>query len=525
MSHRTTPPVDGQRLQVAPEHGSKSRADDGVSSDEVVGAGDPLSPPLAQPRASWWRRWLVDENQRTSGWLSSLLFHTTVLLLLALMVRPYVPTHAGPELTSLLTDDVPAIDEAPSVTGQLDDPSPVVTAETTALELPDSEIELEKIEREAADQPAVEDAPDDSDDAAADASGADVSYLLAGRSADARAELVRRRGGTPGSEAAVERGLRWLAAHQLGNGGWSFNHNLSRCAGQCRNPGNVKTTTGATAIALLAFLGAGHTHLEGDYTDTVRRGLYYLANRASYDNHGADLQEGTMYAQALATIVLCEASAMTGDDALARLSQKAIDFVAYAQDDSGGGWRYFPNSIGDTSVTGWQLMALKSGQIAGLDIPRSCFYGAGHFLDSVAAKNGTRYSYRAGGAETASMTSVGLLCRMYLGWKRDDPRLTAGVQYLAELGPSDTDMYYNYYATQVLSHYGGDGWGTWNPAMRDHLVATQATQGHEAGSWFFVDDHSTGAGRLYNTAIAVMILEVYYRHMPLYSDRAVDDPG
>ncbi|MEZ6071695.1 MAG: hypothetical protein R3C10_15880 [Pirellulales bacterium] len=300
---------------------------------------------------------------------------------------------------------------------------------------------------------------------------------------------------------------------------------MSRCGGQCRNPGNVKTTTGATAIALLAFLGAGHTHLEGEYADVVRRGLYYLSRRAKHDPHGVDLQEGTMYAQGLATITLCEASVMTSDVSLAKMAQEAIDFIAYAQDDSGGGWRYFPNSIGDTSVTGWQLMALKSGQIARLDVPRSCFYGATHFLDTVAAQNGTRYGYQVGDAATDSMTSVGLLCRMYLGWKHDDARLAAGVAYLGELGPSETDMYFNYYATQVLSHYGGANWEAWNPVMRDFLVQTQATQGHESGSWFFVDQHATGAGRLYNTAIAVMILEVYYRYMPLYTEAAVDKAG
>jgi hypothetical protein len=531
MSHRTTPPLDGKRLQLAPERGGEGGEGDGARDDgardgdsRATHAAEPLPPPIAPPRGTtWWRRLFFDDNQRTSGWLSSMLFHTTILLLLALTVRPYVAPRGGPELTSLLSDDVPAIDEAPSVTGELDDPSPVVTAESTALEMPVTEIQLDVPPAEAADEPVVDDATDPSDNAASDDSGADVSFLLAGRSADARAELVRRRGGTPGSEAAVERGLQWIAAHQLADGGWNFNHNLSRCAGQCRNPGSVPTTTGATAVALLAFLGAGHTHLDGDYAEVVRRGLYYLAKHASDTPQGADLQEGTMYAQALSTIALCEASAMTGDKSLAELAQQAIDFVAYAQDDSGGGWRYFPNSIGDTSVTGWQLMALKSGQIAGLEVRRSCFYGASHFLDTVSAENGVRYRYQSADDDSASMTSVGLLCRMYLDWKRDDPRLRAGVEYLSELGPSDRDMYFNYYATQVLSHYGGPMWEAWNPTMRDFLVTTQATEGHESGSWFFVEKHATGAGRLYNTAISVMILEVYYRHMPLYGDQAVGD--
>ena len=119
-------------------------------------------------------------------------------------------------------------------------------------------------------------------------------------------------------------------------------------------------------------------------------------------------------------------------------------------------------------------------------------------------------------------TAVGLLARMYLGWPREDSRLARGVYYLEKLGPSRTDMYFNYYATQVLHHYEGSGWHAWNTTLRDRLVATQSRRGHEHGSWYFHDEHGQSGGRLYTTAMCVMILEVYYRHMPLYGRRAVE---
>ena len=124
--------------------------------------------------------------------------------------------------------------------------------------------------------------------------------------------------------------------------------------------------------------------------------------------------------------------------------------------------------------------------------------------------------------KTSTPTAVGLLIRMYLGWQQDDPRLQRGVAFLMEEGPSKDDMYFNYYATQVLHHYGGPDWPKWNVPMRDYLIATQATTGHERGSWFFVDQHGVQGGRLYTTAMCTMILEVYYRHMPLYGEDAVD---
>jgi hypothetical protein len=84
-------------------------------------------------------------------------------------------------------------------------------------------------------------------------------------------------------------------------------------------------------------------------------------------------------------------------------------------------------------------------------------------------------------------------------------------------------MYFNYYATQVLHHDGGSDWDRWNIRMRDFLIARQAPSGHEKGSWYFVDPHGTAGGRLYTTAICTMILEVYYRNMPLYGEEAVED--
>jgi len=106
---------------------------------------------------------------------------------------------------------------------------------------------------------------------------------------------------------------------------------------------------------------------------------------------------------------------------------------------------------------------------------------------------------------------------MYLGWSRSHPPLADGVAFLAEKGPSSTNLYYNYYATQVLHHYEGASWQPWNENLREHLIKTQAKQGHEAGSWFFDDGHTRKAGRLYNTAMAILTLEVYYRYLPLYS--------
>jgi hypothetical protein len=345
---------------------------------------------------------------------------------------------------------------------------------------------------------------------------------LESRRPEVRSRLLSARGGTAQSESAVQLGLAWLASAQLEDGSWRFNHHAGPLRGKCRNAGFVGTTTGATALALLPFLGAGQMpHSEGLYQEAIGRGLEYLMRRQQHTAHGGDLQEGTMYAHGLATLALCEAYAMTGDKQLGQAAQSALDFICAVQHE-GGGWRYFPGQPGDMTVTGWQLMALKSGQMANLQVPQVTITRATRFLSQMQSEEGAFYGYMEPGRAPAP-TAIGLLMRMYTGWPREDGRLSRGVEYLAELGPSRDDMYFNYYATQVLHHYEGPYWSAWNQRMRQYLIDTQETEGYERGSWYFYDRHGVQGGRHYTTAMALMILEVYYRCMPLYTESSVRD--
>lgn len=181
-----------------------------------------------------------------------------------------------------------------------------------------------------------------------------------------------------------------------------------------------------------------------------------------------------------------------------------------------------PRQPGDTSVVGWQLMALKSGYMANLQVSPITVKKAELFLDSVQSEDGATYGYTDPGSG-AGTSAVGLLCRMYLGWKKDHPGLQRGVEILSKRGPNG-NLYYDYYATQVLHHFEGDVWDQWNSEMRDRLINAQATTGHEAGSWYEEFDTGHGpevAGRLYCTSLATMILEVYYRHLPIYGQESV----
>jgi hypothetical protein len=215
---------------------------------------------------------------------------------------------------------------------------------------------------------------------------------------------------------------------------------------------------------------------------------------------------------------------MTREQALETYAQQSIDFIVSAQDKRGGGWRYVSGMPGDTTVSGWQIMALKSGQMAYLRVPQDTIYRATKFLDSVAFKGDSQYQYqpRVKEGKELTTTAVGLLCRMYTGWSLEHPGIGEGVSVLSRNGPSPDNLYFDYYATQVLHQWGGQEWQDWNYRMRDYLVRTQSNAGHESGSWNFNGSFCGEGGRLYNTALAIMILEVYYRHLPLYGPNAIN---
>jgi hypothetical protein len=170
-------------------------------------------------------------------------------------------------------------------------------------------------------------------------------------------------------------------------------------------------------------------------------------------------------------------------------------------------------------------MALQSGRAAGLDVPPETLEIAGHFLDSVSSEGNAAYAYQRGRQPTPIMTAEALLCRIYLGWRKDEPGLAAGVSWLvSEYPPSrrNANIYYWYYATQTLHHYGGPQWNAWNQQMRDVLVNTQEKSGRNAGSWDPIGPHTPPGGRLYFTALAVCTLEVYYRHLPVFKQLEIE---
>ena len=496
----------------------------------------------------WWQLYGPTQEriqERISTFGISAIMHVVVLLAMGFIVWT-VQREEIPEIVTSISDansPEPAIDtnidiEHPSDAEQVSDISEFDPAEVLETEIASTLPMLSDLEVLNPQNPT--------------GSEAQAATSLVGGAQAARGAATAKYGGSPGSEEAVETGLDWLSRHQAEDGSWCFNHTESvKC--DCKNAGTHNGKTGATGLALLCYFGAGYTFAEGDHSATVSRGIQYLLQ--SMDTSSGvygDLREqgsgnGGIYQHAIATAAICESLSLnlalvqmqhknsrlklvdsegrvltptalrSNSQTLRRACERALAYTYYHQSPSTGGWEYNPKKGGDLSVSGWQVQSIASAQQAGIPIPPNVVAGIRKFLLATSKDNGAAFAYKPGQGPKDSMTAVGLMSSILTGADRKAKGIQTGVENLSKKGPDLNNMYYTYYATQVLFGWGdepGNGkkyWTDWNRRLRDPLVARQSKAGHEQGSW----PGASQGGRLMETCLSIMTLEIYYRKLPM----------
>ncbi|MDX1970275.1 MAG: hypothetical protein SFV23_24100 [Planctomycetaceae bacterium] len=355
-----------------------------------------------------------------------------------------------------------------------------------------------------------------------------TTYRL--RRLERRREIALRNGGTAESEAAVENALAYLSRMQEPEGFWDADRHGGgvkevRQIDPGKPPGGTQTDTGVTGLAILAYLGAGYTHDEGEYEQTVKRAIDWLVAQQRSDGYlgGNAAYYDQMYCHGIAVYALAEAYGMQQDPtqfpALREAVGRGVWYIAETQ-NSDGGWRYRVGaSLSDMSMFGWQLMALKSAELAGIAIPSQTRTGLIKFLkDRSRGAAGGLAGYKQETAPTPAMTAEALFCKQMYGLRRGSPASEEAARYLQANLPelSYPDEYYWYYGTLAMFQYGGEPWDAWNGAMRETLLRLQRQSGANAGSWDPAGPWGTVGGRIYSTALSTMCLEVYYRFLPLY---------
>ncbi len=369
--------------------------------------------------------------------------------------------------------------------------------------------------------------------------GGGAAGVFGYRDGGGRKKAVGRFGGSQATESAVEAALRWLARHQEADGSWDVKKY------DCERGTNVRCRVGCTGLALLAFLGAGYTERSGQFADTVKKAEDYLMkmqkpNGIIAEQTGNSGETSAGYNHACAGLALAEAYGMGKNPEIGRVAQKAVDYSIKVHQMPYSGWRYDAKQDGDTSVTGWFVMQLKSAKIAGLTVDGSGFQGANNFLDKVTDKEGRAcYGVDGNSSKTPSMTGVAMVCRQFMGVSNDDPLLVKGADFIvkdppdwqgaanaeASVGVGDKGFYYWYYGTLAMFQMGGDRWNKWNEKLKPTLVNNQCKGGpmdgsvdDKDGSWdpngSYIDKYG---GRVFTTAVGALTLEVYYRYLPMYS--------
>lgn len=443
--------------------------------------------------------------QAAPPWLISMVIHMLLLVALALWLQPAVLTQ--PMTLNFALNDGPDTSEATFLGMDALEDDPTFALESIPVDDPlaaPPTLELETVDTLGI--------------AISQEAAPNVGLALSGRTKGNKKALLAGHGGSNVTESAVRDGLEWLKRQQRRDGSWSL-------LAPYTDGGGAENRIAATAMAVLAFQGAGHTHQEGEFRQVVDKAWKFLLPQQDDDGSffppGSGPEHHRLYSQAQVTIAICELYGMTQDSQMREHAERAVRYAVKTQ-SAEGGWRYTPGSESDTSVTGWFVMALQSAQMAGLQVPSPTLEKISDYLDLASTDGGSEYAYQPGKAGTEVMTAEALLCRQYLGWKRDDPRLLAGVKMVSRhpIDWSDQNAYYWYYATQVMHHMEGQYWDEWNKVMRESLPAQQVKDGKERGSWDPKRDRwGQFGGRLYETCLCVYMLEVYYRHLPIYKYR------
>jgi hypothetical protein len=407
---------------------------------------------------------------------------------------------------------------------------------------------------------------------------------FAGRRAGGRGGKGRAGGATQGTEKAVLEGLRWLVRHQNEDGSWGGEEFRQRCTeGKPCVPAEHELTPkakeGLTGLALLCFLGAGLNHdskqtvvdtaMGKKYRmgDVVTKGLKFLKDCQREDG-GFAANPGLLYNDILATMALTEAYGLSRNRAWKGPAEKGVAFIVAAQKKHPElgtlwGWRYWgqqeidarkaagtmsdadhwmESKNADISVTCWAVMALKSAELSGIEVPHEAYEGAMAFTEWVSKPDGLvgyttpeiagqaiggpgdHFKYHVG-----TMSALSMLVRTFSRKSLDDPFLEEAAKHIVKDLPEiskdklTVDYYYWYYASMALNQFDGPDsprknskyWGPWNESMKEAVLALQdASKDRDLcarGGWLVDDRWSHGVGAIYNTAINTLTLEVYYR--------------
>tara|TARA_A100001037_G_C15102271_1_gene614586 strand:- start:506 stop:1807 length:1302 start_codon:yes stop_codon:yes gene_type:complete len=369
-----------------------------------------------------------------------------------------------------------------------------------------------------------------------------------------RLEIIDQLGGSEETERAIMRALDWFTRNQEADGHWD---------------GPAGHDHAATGMAMLAYMGWGAKHTEaGPYQKPLAKAVDWMIRHTGPDGDLRGFRgRNFMYDHGIAAIAVAEAYSLTKDPRLRPIVERIVDFTVRAQNPKTGGWRYQPfgeqgySDRGDMSVTGWQIMALKSAKMGGIKVPAESLDKAIRFMQSVSSQrvetlrlNGGRqrieqhtYGYYTKGDPNLAMVAEGMFCQQLLRKHSLDRRIFTSRQLDKIINNSaqhilykddfikpgkrrnarpEFNYYYWYYSSLALHQLQGPVWERWNQKMRPVFLKAQIHNPDRIdlhGSWDPMGQWGGESGRCIVTAMATLSLEVYYRYLPMYTPAWAQD--
>ena len=305
---------------------------------------------------------------------------------------------------------------------------------------------------------------------------------------------------------------------------------LAYLAGQQQKDGSFQApmgpNTAVSSVCVMAFLAKGHTPGVGPYGEIINKGIDFVLSQQHANGMlvKAGKGHGSMYHHGMATLMLSEVSGMVSPQRQKRLGValgKALRLILSAQKvrkplpGHQGGWRYQPTSTdSDISMTGWQLMSLRSARNNGASVPLEAIERAVKFVMNC-RRPGGGFAYQPGKTSGLARTGVALLCLELCGRHRDAACVGAGKYILQHLPRSFGEQYFYYsvyYCTQGMFQLGGAQWERYAAHLYEMMLRFKRPD----GSWPQGSSSEARAGKCYSTAMATLALSVSYRQLPIY---------
>ena len=342
-------------------------------------------------------------------------------------------------------------------------------------------------------------------------------------------------------DQSIERGLAYLISQQDANGSFRTKAN-----GQ----------PGVTSLCVMCFLANGYLPGEGKYGDELSKAVEFICSMQTESGVIASMHPGgpkvtrkfadhhisktVAYNHAISSLLLSEIYGMTGEEGLVdrSLIQRSLDVSLEMhkwpkdREVDRGGWRYplkTPIAESDLSITGWQVMFLRSAKNAGFSVPSKPIDEATEYVLRCFRPDYGTFNYYIRGKDdrrSRGMAGAGILALAHAGMHHRKEAIIAGdwilkngFQRYNDRQTFEQTRWFNdcyhygvFFCSQAMYQLGGEHWKSFFPKTSDVLIKNQQRN----GSWNKCNSSAHQYGKCYSSALTILALSAPNQLLPVF---------